>query len=74
MRAIDRAKEKQAELQAQIASRVRVDIPPADAPWPTSLAHRRSLVDLVVARVELLPATKPSRLGFDPERVRIEPR
>lgn len=71
LRAIDRAKERQAELQNQVNARANVVIPASDADWPTDIITRRQLVDLVVEKVILYPATKPSRYGFDYERVEI---
>lgn len=68
-RAIERAQEKQAELRGKITARNGVVIPDKDADWPDDLLRRRQLVDLVVADIRLNPATKPSRNGFDPERV-----
>lgn len=74
LRAIERARDKQAELQAQIVARSNVPIPASDADWPTDLSSRRNLVDLVVQRITLNPATKASRLGFDVERVQVQGR
>jgi hypothetical protein len=74
LRAIDRAKDRQADLLAAVAALPRVELPPKGGAWPEDLRRRRALVDLVVARVELLPVTMRGRAWFDPERVVVEPR
>ncbi|MGH3589201.1 MAG: recombinase family protein, partial [Pseudonocardia sp.] len=74
LRAIERTRERQAELAAALSTHPGTPIPAPDSPWPDDLQTRRALVDLVVRRVTLLPATRSSRLGFDPERVRIQRR
>jgi site-specific DNA recombinase len=71
LRAIDRAKEKQAGLLSQIAATTPVVLP-AGREWPTDLRRRRALVDLVVERVTLAVSVTPGR--FDPARVRIQQR
>ena len=58
----------------EVAARQLVEIPTAEADWPTDLVARRALVDLVVEGVRLNPATRPSRLGFDVDRVEIDER
>lgn len=73
LRAVERAKAHQADLMGQLASRNHEPLPHGDD-WPTDLRRRRALVDLVVERVDLAKATRPSRLGFDNERVSITPR
>lgn len=73
MRAIARTKERQADLLDDLAAR-NLEPLPADDEWPDDIRRRRALVDLVVKRIVLLKATKPSRHGFDPERVVIEER
>lgn len=71
LRAIDRAKARQERLLKSLATKTGAPLPARGSPWPEDLQVRRGLVDLVVARVELMPATKPSRLGFDQDRVDI---
>jgi len=73
MRAIGRAKDRQGELLDKLAAQPRVAIPEAGLPWPADLARRRALVDLVVARVELLPSARPTN-RFNPDRVKITER
>jgi len=75
LRAVDRAKERLAELQGRLGTMARTTLP-ARGEWPDDLARRRALVDLVVERVWLDP-NRPEftrRNEFDPERVRIDPR
>lgn len=72
LRAIDRAKERQGSLLADLAARPMTPLPQHRTEWPEDLRRRRALVDLVVQRVTLGPSTTPGR--FDPERVHIEPR
>lgn len=74
VRAINRAKERRAGLSVQIASTGAVMLPGPDEPWPDDLRRRRALIDLVVKRATLSPATRASRLGFDTGRVAIDPR
>ncbi len=73
LRAVERAKSRQSDLMTTLAARNHEPLPQAGE-WPSDLRRRRALVDLVVERVELASATKPSRLGFDDERVSIDPR
>lgn len=72
LRAVERARERQAQLLSDLAARNITPLPVGDE-WPDDLRRRRALIDLVVERVELHPATKAhaSRLGFDVERVTI---
>lgn len=70
--AVDRARERQEELVAQVAAQPRVAVPSGGSPWPDDLFRRRALVDLVVKRVELAPGMGGNK--FRPERVRIDPR
>lgn len=76
LRAITRAKSRRAELTEQLAAQGTAPLPAVDAPWPEDLHRRRSLIDLVVARVDLLPADPawPSFKGFDSGRVKIQER
>lgn len=76
LRAISRAKERRTALNEQLAAQGTAPLPAVDAPWPEDLMRRRSLIDLVVARVELMPANPawPSFKGFDAGRVKIDPR
>lgn len=73
LRAIERAKERQAELLDAMAATPRQALPRTAAEWPTDIIERRALVDLVVERVHLNPASG-ARNTFDPERVAIDPR
>lgn len=72
MRAIDRAKERVEALSAQLAHATPVK-PPKPGEWPEDLARRRQMVETVVERVTLMPATKPSA-SFDVTRVKIKRR
>jgi hypothetical protein len=72
LRAIERAKDRQATLLGTIAAVSRVQIPASAADWPTDLRRRRALVELVVTRVDIAPATPGNR--FNPERVQIKER
>lgn len=72
LRAIDRAKERQDTLMRKIAAVPRVPLPRQGGPWPDDLRRRRALIDLVVERVELNPASGGNK--FNPERVAIIPR
>lgn len=74
LRGIGRAKDRREELARKIAANGAAPPPAVDAPWPTDLTRRRSLVDLVVERIDLLPADPSIRRGFDPGRVQINPR
>ncbi|HET6628515.1 MAG TPA: recombinase family protein [Woeseiaceae bacterium] len=74
LRAIDRTKDRRADLAATLGTHAAVSIPEPGSPWPDDLQTRRALVDLVVRRVTLLPATRSGRQGFNPERVQIDPR
>lgn len=69
LRAIDRSKERLEEYQGRLAAGRPVRLPKVGE-WPTDLERRRNLVNLVVERVHLDPATKRIK-AFDPERVRI---
>jgi site-specific DNA recombinase len=71
---LERTRTRQAELRGQIVGRSNVVVPAVDAPWPTDLLQRRQLVDLVVEKAVLHPASRGSRLGFDETRVEIAPR
>lgn len=77
LRAIDRARTEQTRLiernQTRAAYR-HVEIPDNPDAWPEDLHRRRALIDLVVERVELGRPGRPSRAGFDPDRVRITPK
>jgi hypothetical protein len=70
LRAIERTRDRLADHQEQIANAVPVRLP-ALGDWPDDLERRRRLIELVVERVTLNPATKRSRT-FDPERVKIK--
>ncbi|WP_109507304.1 recombinase family protein [Nocardioides speluncae] len=75
LQAITRARERQEDLMAQIAARPLSSFAERDrAAWPPQLRARRTLIEQAVRRVEVLPASKPSRLGFDPERIVIDDR
>jgi hypothetical protein len=74
LRAIERAKARQEELLGRISASPIMPLPTGGEPWPTDLKRRRALVELVVERVTVNKATKPSRHGFDPERVVIAER
>lgn len=71
LRAIDRTKERQEKLLSALTASSGVRLPVGDD-WPTDLHRRRALIDWVVERVTLMPATSGNR--FNPERVRITPR
>lgn len=71
LRAIDRAKERQAKLLAAM-ERPAVAVPRSSADWPKDLRRRRALVEIAVERVTVAPSTTPGL--FDPERVKIKPR
>jgi len=73
LRAIDRAKVRVEELQAQLAATPAAAPPRGGGEWPTDLAARRGLVEAVVERAWLDPAPARSR-EFDPRRVRIDRR
>jgi len=68
MRAMERVRERQAELSTRVSSAAVVALPVGDT-WPPDLTRRRALVDLVVERVTIEPATMAGK--FDPERVKI---
>lgn len=72
LRAIDRAKERREQLLASVATVRTPALPESDADWPTDQGKRRALIELVVERVTLEPATSPGL--FDPERVKIKRR
>lgn len=72
LRAIDRTKERQEKMLGDLAAAPRVPLPVQGGKWPDDLRRRRALVDLVVARVVLEPAT--TRGPFNPARVKVEPR
>ena len=74
LRAIDRTKERQAELMGKIAASPRVSLPVQGGPWPPDLARRRALIDLVVERVDLGPRLPGPTAVFNPDRVTIKPR
>lgn len=71
LRGIGRAKDRREELSRKIAATGIAPLPAVEAPWPEDLMRRRSLVDLVVERINLLPANPGIRRGFDPGRVEI---
>lgn len=71
LRAIERAKEKQTSLLAEMAEHQRVPLPEQGSHWPTDLKRRRSLVDLVVERVEV-DRSEPGKKSV--ERIRLTPR
>lgn len=75
LRAIDKTKERQAELQGALAAAVAVDVIPGSTgvEWPEDLHRRRRLVDVFVERVVVAPAERPGA-AFDPARVTIEER
>lgn len=72
LRAIDRAKERHSTLLGSIAVVRTPPLPETPEEWPEEQAKRRALIELVVERVTLEPATKPGL--FDPERVKIKRR
>lgn len=65
---IDAARDRISEIQPAY-----IDLDGAIREWPRELDRRRALVDLVVNRVEIHPATMRGA-RFDVERVRIVPR
>lgn len=73
LRAIERAKARQEEVLGQLAATRRVDLPRQGGPWPNDLRRRRELVELAVARIDLVEAKRLQR-GVNPERVQITPR
>lgn len=74
LRAVERAKDRQAELMRGIAQQSPVIIPLGDIEWPNDLAARRALVELVVESVQLMPADQSGPRQFNPERVKIKRR
>jgi hypothetical protein len=72
VRAMDRTKERLAELSEIVSRSPSPALPSQDAPWPKDVATKRALIGLVVERVVIRPATKPGVL--DLERIEIEPR
>lgn len=70
LRAIDRSRERLEECQAKLAASTPVYLPDPEADWPTDLERRRSLVDVVVKRVNLRPGKAVGK-KFDPKRVEI---
>jgi len=66
---MERVRERQAELSTRVSSSAVVALPVGDT-WPPDLTRRRALVDLVVERVTIEPATVAGK--FDPERVKIQ--
>lgn len=74
LRAIDRAKERQAELVGQAVDQKPVDLPGEHDEWPKDLHQRRALIELVVERVALHPATRPGSTMFEAARVKIRRR
>jgi site-specific DNA recombinase len=72
VRAMDRTRQRLAELSDVIARAPMAPLPAVGAPWPTDLQRRRALIGLVVERVTIRPATKPGVV--DLERIEIEPR
>jgi hypothetical protein len=74
VRGIQRAKDRRAELAEKLAARGTAPLPDVDAPWPEDLMRRRALVDLVIERIDLMPADPTKPRGFDPERVQISDR
>lgn len=75
LRGIGRAKDRLAELNTTLAAGT-ITLPTRGMPWPEDLQRRRGLIDLVVARVTLMPSdpTWGSGKGFDARRVQIDPR
>lgn len=73
LRAIERAKARQEELLDAVTAAPRVDLPKQGGPWPADLQRRRALIDLVVARVDIVDAKRLQK-GVNPERVKITPR
>ncbi len=69
--AIDRARERQEVLLSKVAAQPRVAVPSGGSPWPDDLHRRRALIELVVSRVVVAPATGGNR--FNPERVDVVP-
>lgn len=69
--AIDRARERQEVLLSKVAAQPRVAVPSGGSPWPVDLHRRRALIELVVSRVVVAPATGGNR--FNPERVDVVP-
>lgn len=74
LRAIERAKMRQEEIMDELALTVRGDLPKQGGPWPADLRRRRELVELAVARIDLVPGPRVTRSGINPERVKITPR
>lgn len=70
LRAIDRARGKQARLDLELSAVPRVALPARGDEWPEDLQRRRALVDLVVQRVDLTKSTGSGNV-FDPTRVQI---
>jgi len=72
LRAIDRTRERQEQLLANLELAPRMPLPRTADEWPTDLRRRRALVELVVERVDITSATTGNT--FNPERVRITQR
>jgi site-specific DNA recombinase len=60
LRAIERTKEKQEQLLAELGAMPSTPLPEQGSAWPADLKRRRALVDLVVQRVEIAPAAPGS--------------
>lgn len=72
VRAMDRTRQRLAELSDLVARTPMTSLPAKGAPWPTDVQRRRALVGLVVSRVTIKPATRPGVV--DLERIEIEER
>lgn len=71
MRAMDRTRERMAELQTNLAVAAPVALPQSGTAWPEDVERRARLIAMVVRRVTLLPVRHGGT--FNPERVQIEP-
>jgi DNA invertase Pin-like site-specific DNA recombinase len=72
LRAMDRTRQRLAELSDLIARAPMAPLPSLETPWPADVQRRRALVGLVVERVVIKPSTKPGIV--DLERIEIDPR
>lgn len=73
LRAVDRSRERLEDCQRRLAATPVVRLPRSGGEWPEDLERRRHLLEVVIERVELHPATKRTR-EFDVERVSIKGR
>lgn len=73
LRAIDRSRERLEECQSQLIVSTPTPLPTSGGDWPDDLERRRNLIDLVIERVELNPATRRTR-DFDDDRLSISRR